>query len=244
MKKVVLGIFISVTLILSMSSVALAGSDKKPIAPPELKEITFVHYAKPDVPPGKAKKDDPQLPEPVNDYYELLGLKLADNVSYQINPFGAPAGAIDEIIESFEAWDIVTSAELFTFGGQTSTYSMDYDEQNTVSWMKIASRGTIAMTRLWYNEATSEIVEFDMIFNSLLKWGIDPDDEEPDILKRAYDVENIATHEVGHIVGLDDLYEDQYRELTMYGYGKTGEVIKISLEEGDIAGAQYLHGSP
>ena len=62
----------------------------------------------------------------------------------------------------------------------TSVYGLDYDEQNTVSWMGITP----------------------------LKWGIDPDDEECDILERAYNVGNIATHEVGHVVGLDDLYAE------------------------------------
>ena len=82
------------------------------------------------------------------------------------------------------------------------------------------------------------------MFNAFLKWGVDPDGEGPAELSKAYDVENIATHEVGHVAWLNDLYEEQYREFTMYGYGKTGETIRISLEEGDIAGAQYLYGEP
>ena len=241
MKKTILAIFIAAILVLSLSSVAFAaGTNNKPITPPQIKEMTFVHYAKPDVPPGQIKKDNNE-PEVDNSAYELLGIYLPNTVIYSINPAGAPDGAIDEINQSFEAWDIVTGSELFTFGGQTSVYGLNYDEQNTVSWMGIVPPSTIALTRLWYDGLTNEIVEFDIVFNSLLKWGIDPDDEGPIKLKRAYDVENIATHEVGHVVGLADLYEEQYRELTMYGYGKTGEVIKISLGEGDIAGAQYLY---
>jgi hypothetical protein len=169
---------------------------------------------------------------------------LPDTVTYRINPSGAPDGTADEINLSFDSWDAVTAPELFIFGGQTSVSGVSFDGQNTISWMGIAPPSTIAMTTLWYVVETGEIVEFDMVFNSILKWGIDPDDEGPRKLKRAYDVQNIATHEVGHVVGLDDLYAEQYRELTMYGYGKTGEVIKISLAEGDIAGAQYLYGSP
>jgi hypothetical protein len=243
MRKLIPAILVSAILVLTLSSVAFAADNpKKPITPPQLKNITFIHYAKPDVPPGQ-NKDKPQPPDVDNSAYELLGLYLPNTASYYINTSGAPSGTITALDQSFDTWDRVTGEELFTSAGQTPVYGLALDGQNTVSWVGIVPPSTIAMTRLWYNES-NEIVEFDIVFNALLKWGIDPDGEGPIKLKRAYDIQNIATHEVGHVVGLDDLYEDQYRELTMYGYGKTGEVIKISLEEGDIAGAQCLYGSP
>jgi len=73
-----------------------------------------------------------------------------------------------------------------------------------------------------------------------LRWGVDPVKEDQDKIK-AFDIQNIATHEFGHAIGLDDLYDSLYRELTMYGYSSKGETIKCSLEEGDIAGAQELY---
>jgi bacillopeptidase F (M6 metalloprotease family) len=57
-------------------------------------------------------------------------------------------------------------------------------------------------------------------------------------------VQNVATHEAGHVVGLDDLYDIGYSGLTMYGYVSYKETMKISLEAGDIAGAQSLWGAP
>ena len=83
-------------------------------------------------------------------------------------------------------------------------------------------------------------LDFDMIMNSLHKWGIDPDDEGS-LTIREYDVQNIVTHEVGHVVGLADLYDETNSELTMYGYGRKGETKKISLEIGDILGCQELY---
>ena len=59
----------------------------------------------------------------------------------------------------------------------------------------------------------------------------------------AFDIQNIGTHEAGHVVGLADLYENQYNELTMYGYSDIGETQKCSLETGDILGAQKLYGT-
>jgi len=88
------------------------------------------------------------------------------------------------------------------------------------------------------------ITEADMIFNLKFKWAIDPDGEgdlTANVKGKYYDIRDIATHEAGHILGLDDLYVDIYRELTMYGYAGAKETNKISLEAGDIAGAQYLY---
>jgi len=235
-------ICITIALILGLSSaVSAAEPPKKPITPPQLKQITFIHYAGPDR-PGR-----PQ-PSPVdNAAYGLLGVFLPDTVTYYVNPSGAPVGALVEIQSAFETWDAVTGTELFNPASQTTASGLSYDGENTISWVGIAPTSIIAMTRTWYwddgNPATLDaIVEFDIVFNALLKWGIDPDNEGRLKLKNAYDVQNIATHEAGHVVGLADLYEDQYRELTMYGYGSKGETIKISLQEGDIAGTRYLYG--
>ena len=242
MRKVIVALLVISILLLNLPSLAVfAKSEQKPITPSELKSSTFIHYAKPDKPPGKP--DEPPLPEPDNSAYDLLGIYLPDTVTYHVNPDGAPEGVLAEIQLSFEAWDEETGKELFIFDSLTNRSGLNLDEQNTISWRRIAPRNIIAVTRLWY-DAAGQIVEFDIAFNAFLKWGIDPDDEGPISLSKMYDVQNIATHEVGHVVGLADLYEDQYRELTMYGYGKTGEIIKISLEEGDISGAQYLYGAP
>jgi hypothetical protein len=54
-------------------------------------------------------------------------------------------------------------------------------------------------------------------------------------------VQNIATHEFGHWVGLDDLYATTDKDLTMYGYGETKELKKDSLGLGDITGATTVN---
>lgn len=240
MKRGLVAICIVIALILGLSSaVSAAESPKKPITPPQLKEITFIHYAR----LGK-----PQPPPVDNTAYKLLGVFLPGTVTYYVNPSRAPVGALAEIESAFETWDAVTGMELFNSTLQTTVSGFSYDGQNTISWVGIVPTSIIAMTGIWYWDdgdpnTLDAIVEFDIVFNALLKWGIDPDDEGPLRLKSAYDVQNIATHEAGHVVGLADLYEDQYRELTMYGYGSKGETIKISLEQGDIAGTQYLYGA-
>ncbi|MEM2907768.1 MAG: hypothetical protein QXP65_00985, partial [Candidatus Hadarchaeales archaeon] len=100
-----------------------------------------------------------------------------------------------------------------------------------------------AVASIWYNSSTKEIVDADIILNSYYKWGIDLDDEETGyVLTDAFDIQNIVTHEAGHWSGLDDIYDVTYWAMTMYGYAEYGEVIKISLEPGDITGVQAVYG--
>ncbi|MFH1015846.1 MAG: matrixin family metalloprotease [Chloroflexota bacterium] len=87
-----------------------------------------------------------------------------------------------------------------------------------------------------------EILETDIVFNKSMRWGIDADGEGTAFkLKNTYDVDNIGTHEVGHVVGLDDIYDTIYSEITMYGYSSKAETKKISLEIGDKNGTAILY---
>jgi len=235
MAKKLMAILLIVVLVASLGITVVAASGVSTES--KLTQVTY--FAKDGIKGPPPNNEEP----PVNNsYYELLGISQADTTSYYVNPAGAPSGSISEVQEAFEVWDAVTAQELFTYGGTTTSNWLELDGQNTVSWVSFLPRTTVAVTSLWY-DADGTIVEYDMAFNTLHRWGIDPDDEGRQKLKRAYDVENVATHEVGHVVGLADLYEDVYKELTMYGYTSKSETQKISLEEGDIAGAQYLYGT-
>ncbi len=56
-----------------------------------------------------------------------------------------------------------------------------------------------------------------------------------------YDIRNIMTHEAGHWVMLGDLYNNSDSELTMYGYGLTGEIKKDTLGYGDELGVESVY---
>jgi hypothetical protein len=55
-------------------------------------------------------------------------------------------------------------------------------------------------------------------------------------------VQNVATHEAGHALFLDDLYLWKTAELTMYGYVGYAEIKKRTLGVGDVLGIQKLYG--
>jgi hypothetical protein len=118
------------------------------------------------------------------------------------------------------------------------------DGKNDIYFAPLASDNAIAMTTVWYYTSTKEIVEADIQMNTNMRWGIDADGEGKKFtLTNAYDIRNIATHEIGHVCGLADLYTGRSSELTMYGYGALGEVKKDSLGAGDIAGLVKLYGA-
>lgn len=259
MKKIVI-FLLAVTLLISTSAVGVSAKADKP-SDPELKGLektVFIHYEAPGKPPGTPGKGPGDKEPKEEEGYKLFrgGIKWADGdtpVSYSINVGSIPTNLInpggidpvDEIIAGFEAWDDATSAELFYAPGTTSiSITSPYDE-NVIYWTDLGDSGIIAVTTFWWYRGTKELVAFDMEFNTQYVWGIDPDGETAGgyVLEGAMDIRNIVTHEAGHTLVLDDLYQSQYSEMTMYGYSTEGEVKAISLEPGDIAGLQALYGS-
>jgi len=246
------------TLVFSVVSAALLaarpdnpGNDKQPTQagrPEKLKQIIFVHPVAPDDQPGKGNKPKPPEPPKDNTYYQIWAQLAPESGAYYVNgnvnliTGGDPVAAVNAAVE---AWDAVTATDLFTYAGTTSQSWYAEDGQNTISWVKFLPRDYIAVAVMWYDDTVDPwvIYEFDIVFNTFHSWGIDPVKEDKNTI-RAFDIQNIATHEFGHPVGLDDLYDTLYRELTMYGYSSKGETQKCSLEEGDIAGAQSLYGPP
>ncbi len=243
--KRVLVVLLVVTMVLSLSATAVSAKLDKPARPEKLDQVIFVHPVASDHP---GKPDNPSKPpnkdkKPKdNTYYELWGGYLTDNVEYYVNPdvsLVTGGDVIAAVSDAAEAWDAVTADELFSYAGTTVESWYEEDGQNTVSWVKFTPREYIAVAVMWYDSATMIIYEVDIVFNTFHKWGIDPVKKD-----KAFDIQNIATHEFGHPIGLGDLYDDIYSELTMYGYSSKGEIKKCSLEEGDIAGAQWRYGIP
>jgi hypothetical protein len=113
------------------------------------------------------------------------------------------------------------------------------DNKNEMYFADVDQSGAIAITIVWGifrgPPGQRELVEWDQVYDHVdFDWSATGEAGKMDF-------ENIATHELGHSVGLDDLYDSKCSEQTMYGYAANGEIKKRTLESGDIAGVQKLY---
>lgn len=68
-----------------------------------------------------------------------------------------------------------------------------------------------------YENANGYTIESDVRLNTAdFTWRRDSPDCDP--TKREVILKNVVGHELGHSFGLDDIYDDQHKHLTMYGY--------------------------
>jgi len=244
MKKILIGLCVVLATVILVSSVISASmivpaSDKaiehSPVisAYGDLERVDFIHYVKPENPGRPGKTDN---------CYKLMGVKWPNlPVSYVINSDNSQglstAFVTSAISTSAETWDDATSKELFN-----NAYSVDYsaqygkyDNKNAIVFGSYSQNNVIAVTSVWYTRVGKQIVEFDMLFNNYYQWGDATSDSS------LMDLQNIATHELGHAVGLSDIYSTSCTAVTMYGYSNNGDISKRSLETADILGLQKMY---
>jgi hypothetical protein len=227
MKRIIVFFTVAVLLALLVPGPVFAN----PISPgKDIVKYTFIHYQSSHK-GGKSGN--------TNGAYSLYkgGVKWAEGVivSYKVNSSNAPGG--EKAIEaSFKEWDDETSRNLFAdSAAPTKKSGVSYDGENTISWTSIPQQGVIAMCSFWVNTKSKQIVEFDIEFNTYYAWGTCGD-------SGVMDIQNIATHEIGHTLVLNDLYQQANSAQTMYGYSDFGDITKRTLESGDIAGLRALYG--
>jgi len=199
-----------------------------------LDKITFIHYKD-----GRVKEVGRAIVGG-GTCYKLLGVKWSSlPVSYVINPGSYEKTFVTTAISaSAETWDAATSKELFN-----DVYKTDYsaswgiaDGENAYVFGDYPDSRVIAVTVIWYTRYGKQIVDYDVLFNTHYAWGDATSDQS------LMDLQNIATHETGHGVGLNDIYSTSCSIVTMYGYSIYGETQKRDLEQPDITGLQKMYG--
>ncbi|UCG95681.1 MAG: matrixin family metalloprotease [archaeon] len=185
-----------------------------------------------------------------SDCYGFLsrGAKWKEVEPYTVNPInneGLDFGFVyDNLASDISKWETAAGAEILGTGTITNmTLEADTispDGKNEVYFGDIDQPGAIGVTIVWGvfsgPPKGRKLVEWDQIYDQVdFDWS---DSGEPGKM----DFESIATHELGHSVGLDDLYDSGCSEMTMYGYADYGETKKRTLEDGDITGVSELYG--
>jgi len=159
----------------------------------------------------------------------------AAKTSYLINTAGGPGNSLTAILAAMQTWtDVSGSSFVFSYSQPTSIQSTQRDQNNVIFFQPLGRNGTLAQNTFWYYVSTGEMVESDIDINTSYSWQTDGS-------QSALDVQNILTHELGHTLGLSDLYGDADKEKTMYGYATEGETKKRTLHQDDIDGIRYLY---
>lgn len=159
------------------------------------------------------------------------------------NTFGiSDASVLQTMSESIAKWEDAAQADILGNGlNTTSTLVADTVSMDGINEVYFDSldEGTIGVTIVWGifggSPQNRELREWDQVYNTFYNWG------DAELNADLMDLESIATHELGHSVGMNDLYDQACSDETMYGYGTEGETKKRDLGTGDIAGINKLY---
>ncbi len=154
-----------------------------------------------------------------------------------VNASGGPGESLSAVQAAMQTWTAVpSSAFSFVYGGTTSKTDSDYgnnDGQNIICFGPMGVNGTLAENTFWFY-SSGQMVDSDIQFNTSYPYATDGNSS-------SYDVQSLATHEMGHSLSLGDLYGPSDVEKTMYGYGTRGDLSKRTLHQDDIDGVTYLY---
>ena len=167
------------------------------------------------------------------------------------------------VLQAFETWAALPDSDV-TFRQRPSRATADLggmNGHNDITWVSANRFGTgawtdilgfsersIAVTVTWYYPDTGQITERDVYFNDInMDWRTNTDG----INQGGYLVEHIALHEIGHIYGLQDVYNPGHSSyaswmgsdnegLTMYGLA-TWWSDDVTLSAADIRAMAWAH---
>lgn len=188
------------------------------------------------------------------DWYDPATWRLSGTLLWKLSESTIPNSlnktqARNAVTDAFATWNDAyvncssgdncpAAFQLFSDGGTTTVKNARLDGTNAILWKKLRA-GVVGETYVWYDSATASVVEVDTVFNNGHPWAIFTDNGDCSTEFDAYDLQNIATHEFGHWIGLSDIYAAV--DLTMYLFGAGGELKKRSLGTGDKYGVDCIY---
>lgn len=212
--------------------------------------FAFIHYkqgfARPEKPGGSK-------PSKASSCYAFLasGVKwkvaepyVFDETADNIDQLPSAALLLTEFATAVAKWEVAAGKDILGAGSLGTVFPDQLgtlpNELNEVTFGSIPGADVIAITYVWgvWSGPPSgrQLLEWDMVFNIGWGWG----DELTNPGNTLMDFLNVATHELGHAVGLDHP-SDSCTEETMYAYADYNETKKRDLNAGDIAGIQKLY---
>lgn len=169
--------------------------------------------------------------------YNRTGTRVTAPTTAHLNPAGAPSGAASAIQASFNTWRAAEPAAPSIGVATDGTSSVPSANHRYDLMFKNLGPRTLAVTYTWH-WSTGEY-ENDIAFNRAMPWFIAAGEGDGCYDgTRAFDIQDVATHEIGHVYGLGHVSSSWN---TMAATATLGETYKRSLASGDIAGIQGIY---
>jgi hypothetical protein len=204
--------------------------------------------------------------------YSLTGYRLnsANSVQLYLNPANAPSGMEDPsktqaaIAAAANTWDDNVASNIYADGSAVIVDSSKVvdnplsstpkrDGYNVNAWWGLGSN-YLGLCRWWTNGVVKDgyysIIESDVWYSSDKSWTTDWDTA---VSTGKIDLQSVAVHELGHGIGMGDIYSSTYGGTLDPSDPRTKDFNQVMnlyngpqrlLGNGDLAGAQKLYGQP
>jgi hypothetical protein len=155
------------------------------------------------------------------------------------------------LVRAFAAWEAVPTASVaFQFVGFTSAAPFEDDDLSVFGFLDRPDLDRVlGATTFVIDEITGELIESDVFFNTAFDWSTSPAGDP-----ERFDLQSIATHEIGHFLGLGhsalgetELRDDGRRRVLSSGsvmfpiaLGR-GVTLDRALQPDDVAGVSDLY---
>lgn len=151
---------------------------------------------------------------------------------------------VDAVEAGMREWNRYLETPMFDLNNTTGPAAnpVKLDGENTIVFGELGGTA-LARTRAYISNqplsdeypVSKRAVEVDIVFNKDIDWVDVATGGE------GYDLKSIATHELGHTLGLADVKDNAYSYVTMYAYGMRNNVDQRTLAEPDIVGLSKLY---
>lgn len=101
--------------------------------------------------------------------------------------------------------------------------------------------GALAITVITFDAQAKRILDADIVLNGDYDFGFFPEEDASQATNK-YDLQNVLTHELGHLLGLGEDLTDE--SATMYAFSQPGETGKRDLEARDLSSIAELYSEP
>lgn len=170
------------------------------------------------------------------------------NLSFEVNAELIPGleGDVEAVVSAMESWNAVSCAQMNgSYRGETTALGAAYpiasfDGVNRVIYVAAQNwrpedRDALAITVLNFELSgrAPRISEADIAFHGAVSWSTAA-------TAQAFDVESVASHEIGHLWGLQ---HSPLSDAVMYFATPPGTTANRTLHPDDEAGACYLYPS-